>query len=356
MMKRNAYNRTRQGGMVSIMVTMIMMLVISLIVLGFAQVSRREQRQSLDRTLSTEAFYAAESGVNDVVHVIQYQLSKNVAPDLLQKTTCDNSGPYYGSLNSTVDSADNASYTCALVTMSSPTIDLDLTTDGTATGVPLKPTNGLIRTLQIKVTLAKSMTMSGCPGALPSLISGEFPKADSWSCQYGALRVDLVPTDTLDQATLMTASSQKAFYFYPVTGAGATPTFTSGSAAGNVYGMHCVLASCTANINLIGAGSTNYGMRVMTLYKDMSLEITGSGGAGATNFSGAQATIDVTGKAQDELRRIRVRISLESSNGAGGAIVSGSAICKRFGIAPGNFVIQPLVGQDTNNPMCKQTP
>jgi len=54
-----------QSGMVSIMVTMILMIVMSLIVVGFAQVSRRNQRVALDRQLSTQAFYAAESGVND---------------------------------------------------------------------------------------------------------------------------------------------------------------------------------------------------------------------------------------------------------------------------------------------------
>jgi Tfp pilus assembly protein PilX len=55
----------KQAGMVAIMVTMILMIVISLIVVGFAQISRRNQRQALDRQLSTQAFYAAETGVND---------------------------------------------------------------------------------------------------------------------------------------------------------------------------------------------------------------------------------------------------------------------------------------------------
>jgi len=42
-----------QTGLVSIMVTIIMMLVISLIVLGFATVTRRNTREALDRQLST---------------------------------------------------------------------------------------------------------------------------------------------------------------------------------------------------------------------------------------------------------------------------------------------------------------
>jgi Tfp pilus assembly protein PilX len=61
---------SRQAGMVSIMVTMILMVVLSLIVIGFAQIARRNSRQSLDRQLSTSAFYAAEAGVNDVRDLI----------------------------------------------------------------------------------------------------------------------------------------------------------------------------------------------------------------------------------------------------------------------------------------------
>ena len=54
-----------ESGIVSLMMTLVIMLVISLIVIGIAQLSRREQRQALDNQLSTQAFYAAESGVND---------------------------------------------------------------------------------------------------------------------------------------------------------------------------------------------------------------------------------------------------------------------------------------------------
>ena len=53
-----------QDGLVSIIIVVILMIVISIIVLSFAKVVRNEQRQTLDRQLSTQAYYAAESGVN----------------------------------------------------------------------------------------------------------------------------------------------------------------------------------------------------------------------------------------------------------------------------------------------------
>ena len=58
-------------GLVSFMITIIMMLVITLIVIGFTQVSNRNRRESLDRQLSTQAFYAAESGVNEALKVLR---------------------------------------------------------------------------------------------------------------------------------------------------------------------------------------------------------------------------------------------------------------------------------------------
>ena len=71
---RNSQNRSDESGMASIIVTLIMSVVITLIVLGFAQVSTREQSNALQNQLSTTAYYAAESGINDVVNIIQLSL------------------------------------------------------------------------------------------------------------------------------------------------------------------------------------------------------------------------------------------------------------------------------------------
>lgn len=53
-----------QQGIVAIVVTIILMVILTLIVLSFAKISRREERDALDRQLSTQAFYAAESGID----------------------------------------------------------------------------------------------------------------------------------------------------------------------------------------------------------------------------------------------------------------------------------------------------
>jgi Tfp pilus assembly protein PilX len=85
-MRKIHLHNSSQTGMVSIMVTMLLMLVITLIVLGFAQVSRREQIQTLDRQLSAQAFFAAESGVNDAISVIKQRLAQGLP--ISDKTAC----------------------------------------------------------------------------------------------------------------------------------------------------------------------------------------------------------------------------------------------------------------------------
>ena len=56
-----------ERGMVAIMIAMFLMIILSLITLGFLRLMQREQRQALDNSLSTQAYYAAESGINDAV-------------------------------------------------------------------------------------------------------------------------------------------------------------------------------------------------------------------------------------------------------------------------------------------------
>jgi Tfp pilus assembly protein PilX len=77
--------RKDQEGMVSIIVTMIIMVLLGLIVLGFAQLSRREQRQSLDRQLAVQAQYAAESGINQAADYVRSNPTTNWLTAMIRK-------------------------------------------------------------------------------------------------------------------------------------------------------------------------------------------------------------------------------------------------------------------------------
>jgi Tfp pilus assembly protein PilX len=54
-----------QNGLVSIIIVTVVISILALMTIGFARVTDRELRQSLDRKLGSQANYAAESGLND---------------------------------------------------------------------------------------------------------------------------------------------------------------------------------------------------------------------------------------------------------------------------------------------------
>src|SRR4051812_31465613 len=54
-----------EDGLVALLVVGILIILLSLVTVAFTKLMGREARQSLDRVLSTQAYYAAESGIND---------------------------------------------------------------------------------------------------------------------------------------------------------------------------------------------------------------------------------------------------------------------------------------------------
>ena len=57
-----------QNGIASIIIVVVIILILTLVVLAMSRNANREQRQALDRQLSSAAFYAAESGINDTIN------------------------------------------------------------------------------------------------------------------------------------------------------------------------------------------------------------------------------------------------------------------------------------------------
>lgn len=353
--------------MVSIMVTLILMLVISMIVIGFAQISRREQRQALDRQLSTQAFLAAETGVNDVQKVIRDSLASGTS--VPEKDTCPpgaaSAANPYGIPNFYPDLGGGVSYTCLLVTTKLSSIKQVVDTGNEAVTIPLHPVTGRITTLHIKWNAQNVTSTAGCTnGPVPA--SGYFPSAGAtgWgSCPYGVLRVDMVPTDALLLNRTAMRNNQTTFYLYPTTGGGAAP-LNYVTATGAVARMACTApAGCSVDITNIDSvplsrRSTDYALRLTAIYNSGTVVITADGTSGpAISLEDAQAQIDVTGRAQDVLRRIQVRVPISIEGASSGyALQSGSSICKRFGVAPGMFKVAPDIfapGQDLNNPLCR---
>ncbi len=350
----------REAGMVSIMVSLILMIVLSLIVLGFAQVARRNQRETLDRQLSTQAFYAAETGVNDVRDYIA-----SLGATAPAKTSCDNSGAYASLPAASLSNANNVAYTCVLV---DPTPNLlsftsvggtpSGTPSGTGLIVPLDAGSDTIKTLTFQWFNTDATNIhpaTGCPASAVKV----FSKTSSWTCGYGVLRFDLVPTGGSLNAATLQANAMSSFVV-PLNGGPSAAAGFATNGSSDLISTGCNDTSCKLTINA-GLGGSQYYLRVTTLYKPVGFQISGTDPAGtAVSFQGAQAVIDATGKAQDVLRRIQVRIPLggTSNNQVGNyALETTDSICKRFSVMDGYFqsnaaaVVSGM--EPSGNPLCQ---
>ena len=82
-------HKLNQNGASAIMFAMVFIIVISLLTVGFATLARRDQRAALDKTLSNEAQYAAEAGVESVKEYVKRKTAEGVDPS--SKPNCDSS-------------------------------------------------------------------------------------------------------------------------------------------------------------------------------------------------------------------------------------------------------------------------
>jgi|SRR5579884_2237741 len=104
--------RQDERGFASIVIALILITVLALITVGITQLSNGEQQISLGKTLSDQAYYAADSGINDMVNYIDHN---GTGPPL----PADSAGcidpaqfglnPHIGDLYSGVD------YTCIIL-------------------------------------------------------------------------------------------------------------------------------------------------------------------------------------------------------------------------------------------------
>lgn len=339
----NVKLRGSQDGVVSLLVTMVLMIVVSLIALGFAQVARNNQGQQLDQQLSTQAFYAAESGVNDAAQIISTELAQPDPPSLT-KTSCASSG-IYSSLNTdyqlTTTPGETVEYTCILVNPDPGTIKADIST--TSKIIPVNASSAIGKiTLSWSTEGTSTTPTNGCQAttAVKLLIASNYS-----NCDVGVLRVDLIPTDNAPDNAATMAKETMTFFAVPTKAgtAGTTAVTYNGANAStnnntNIIPAECqnTAPDCTVTINT--SGHDSYDMRVTSEYEDSSLQVAASNGTTNLPLSGAQVVIDATGRAQDVVRRIQVYvpIGVDSNQLSDYAIESTDSICKRYVVMAGN--------------------
>jgi hypothetical protein len=348
----------KQDGMAAILITMVTMVVVTLIVLGFALIARHEQTRTLNNQLNTQAFYAAESGVADARQVMLQALSSGKPvpgkDDCTQNT--DNAAIYptnYPIGPVVLNAEQGVSYSCLLVKpkpnslkyrgIGQDSVVASLNSDSTITKLVLEwqPTS----------------PPPGSPNNCPGNTDHSFKLVPNWNCGYGLMRVDLTQTSGNLTRNGLEGNTLSGF-FEPVNhnaggsvnfGNRGKPVLKAANCDEGSYG------ACRMSIN--GLNSKKFEIRFASLYQPSNIKITAYHNGVRAPLKGAQALVDVTGRANEVLRRIRVRVPLYgSSEGTPNyAISSNAGICKRFNVTPDFFEIPgnfPTGNPDNSNPMC----
>lgn len=352
-MNTSSTQRTsNQQGIVSISVAVVFIMVISLVVLGFSQVSRRNSRSALDRQLSSQAYYAAESGVNDV----KAQIAKFLETGQPIPAQDDCKGVYTKNNGDVRTSAEGNRYTCLLVNPTPKEIVKDSVSKPVV--IPLNAGDGALDTNTITWKPTRNAAATATIDKCPRAELNRLPNSAEWSidCKYGLMRIDLMPadTDTIANPTSAARNTMTLFLF-PSRDATA-PTITYDKTTPNAYGSgapqglkvnaSCNETECKAIIS--GLNFSGAYLRMQSLYASASQVVIDA--KDETTFERSQVVIDVTGKSQDVLRRIQVRASITGTTTitTGGtsvadfAMQSAGSICKRYVAAPTNAVNQSM--------------
>lgn len=341
-----------QSGFVSIIVAVIFVVIVSLITTSFALLSRREQRQALDRQLSTQAFYAAESGVNDAIQRINAG-----GGDV---TECNQAGTISPSKGASL--GNGMEYTCALINKTPNSIEAQVGTDDSTIVRVQGPANTTIGSMRISWQAASGEAgfANNAYHYLPQEDYNTNPQANSFANITGLLRTTIIPvTGSLKRDTLI--SDSQTLFLYPQASATANVTGTTPYTKGQpnqqgsfadgqcneANGSNGLPRYCNVLVTGLNAAGTNtFYVRLTGMYQPANVTIqafTNTGAAvGALSLSNGQAVVDVTGKSGDVLRRIQVRVPVNADYYYPEyALESAESICKRLTRAANGTVSDP---------------
>jgi Tfp pilus assembly protein PilX len=356
-----------ERGFASLIVGIIMVIILALMTVGFAELMRNELNQVTNRQLSSQAYYAAESGINDAIAAVQNgytQISTAKAKTgcpALQPGDPDYSvfGKYLG--NQSVGADNNSEWTCLLINPNPSALDynpIDTQTPTIFVATAQNHNSGEasgVGTIDFYWQDASgNSTFQSINGATDNQA---YPPSDgsanSWK-GTGVLRAAITPLPNNGVGMSRTDLTNNTFtaFLYPADPSHSTQQSTFYQAAG--IGSHgatgiTVDGNCstdhtprfchgriTVNSGQIAGANDPILFVLRSIYSKTNVEITATSGANGSgdpvDFIGVQTVIDATGRAQDVLKRLQVRIPQQKTNlpYPGFAANGTASICKQL--------------------------
>lgn len=335
-MHKKKYLYREENGFAAIIVTLVIMTIIVLVVIGFFAVVNREQRASIDRQLSTQAFYAAETGVNDAASAL-------VADDIDDIDDCSGfqGSAIYDDRHLSQD--EEIEYTCVIVDSSPDSLAYDSVKTERATVVIIKAVDDSGSPVDLS-RLNVSWQSEELPNSISFPSSGDDFPAD-WPYAAPVLRTSLTPIN-LNNINRQELIEQTATTFLRPRTSGSSSyglTFGQQHNQGDIVPARCNENDepkyCNISFGIPSGSGSEFLLTLRGVYHSANVFITGeSGGGNGVQFADQQAVIDSTGRAGDVLRRMQVRVPLRQQfNRPGFALeaTGDGGVCKKYSVHPG---------------------
>ncbi len=361
--KTHKYRLHDQNGAVAMLSVVIFAIIITVVATSYIKTVISQQRNALNYDNGTQAYYAAESGVQDGARLIQ--TSSTVRKD--GKKTCDPVAP--NATGTVGPTGYGLNYTCQLIDVSPSSIEGSVTPSQKTAMIKIEPLEPYTGTFSIGFRWSKKDT-DATATALTGRSSKEalFPSVSKWGSNGND--ADNFPIHAVLRANVITHPkanfqrdeiSQRVMFLNPASraalggGVGTSPTInklagaeeqqeqlfwpavcysSSPTDAGEFEGF-----SCTRTVNFSGYDLKNNDLYVNigSVYKETDFSIVVKDASNnILPLINTQASIDVTAKAGSAtFRRVRQTLPLGGyleKDGSDAALVVGEGICKQFSV------------------------
>ena len=317
-------------GVVSLLVTFIFIIMIGLIIVGFAEITRSQGSQTLNNQLSSGSYYAASSGINEIENNFlkgnKSICGIGVPTPCLSPSCC----PVTTSCGLSFASNNSSQITCYSFNNTPSTLTVKLnTSQGKLIHInPIKVGVDSNFILSFELDSSPGYTNSSCPyvGDIAStnkhvynFFVFSFNEYNNGLCSPGIVRADLSqgPSASVNTGQALANNSRTIFmiptskkhteqrdFIKPLI----SPTTKSPL---TIYSEQSTTTKSGVDISC--TYTTNYceWINLRSIYAPMTITITaiGSSSGQVNNFKDSQATIDVTAKSQNVVRRLLATVN-----------------------------------------------
>lgn len=321
--------RANSSGAAAILTVLVFSLMLTVIVVGLLRLSIVDSRSSVDDDLTNRAFFAAESGINEIAELVRLDQVKNKPQAVLKSCQSITSPTPEVQLG---DAALDVAITCEIIDPEPARIEA-LVPRERGFSVPLQFVGGT-RPSSVVVSWHIPAAPPAGDGLAPNFRSDElFLSQDDWNAGNGhpsVIRLSVINHPSGSTINLNQVQSRSMFLIPSQVGETIGPNVD-----GDIISVQCnpdptAEYACSATVPVPASGVSS--LNIEPLYGATHVRVEAGDGSG---FQGVQVVADVTARAGDVYRRVQANIDVTGGSSITSgislpeeALSSGRDICK----------------------------